>query len=807
MDMLHYIRILSCCLLMTVFSSVYGTEPIYYDDQYGDAYGSALQEALTGQDYAVEGRQKAFIDAFIQAEAIEAFDFQAAVYAKARGHFYWYPQYKATIVIAVDREDPSPPVKGWQDLLYGSRKVGLIIDDPELACAVMAASYGLSGQLQAQVGIDYLRQLQAKDRLILDSHRHRMQSFLATYAGTAGAYILFDYQAAAMNQAGRHLEVIVPREGTLVFTKGLLSHHALNLDNAVLAEGLRHQGMRSLWREGRRQEDEAYQRAVPVQDWTTFLEEMATVSERLQNDVFQINFFTPHIPGEQVFWQLFCLIAVIFWSGSMMRRVVQCGVRQALLGCGFVSAAWIFVRILKFLETDPDVVRWLWYTYFGFELALSWFILWIAYATDRPAGDDCVPLWLRRLAIADAGLELFALTNDWHQWVFTFLPGFVFSNDQYGYGPMYLCIIIGIALQSFWALAVLVRKAWRQRSFKPKTILPFLVLLLSLPYLYGYITGIIWFRRTEVVLVLTGMVFLFLECSLRTGLISSNRGYIALFTRSELAMQIYHGDGSLAFTAAQTVQAGEEAGFHRSSMPITGGYVVWYEDVRDLRRKQEELRRLAQALQRSYQLLCRDEELRREYINVTTKNKLYEELEMVIASKKEPMAKYLALLQKGQPGPEAFQAIRRLNLLACYIKKRCVLLLRGKEKQQLSLEELHLAVEESSKYSREAGLAHALLFSLAGMISTEKALVLYDVYEKWVEQALLYEAPSALFNFYEDHGTVRLTVFFEEAYSWLDLVTPYIRAALPAGWLLECRSSGDAASICVFSAKGGAADG
>jgi hypothetical protein len=89
-------------------------------------------------------------------------------------------------------------------------------------------------------------------------------------------------------------------------------------------------------------------------------------------------------------------------------------------------------------------------------------------------------------------------------------------------------------------------------------------------------------------------------------------------------------------------------------------------------------------------------------------------------------------------------------------------------------------------------------------MSTFGAMLLYDAYESWIEQVLLYSASSVLFNFYEDGQNCCLAVLFEEAYDWLPLAMEQVRKNLDSdAFEITKHVDGDMVSIVIFLPKGG----
>jgi hypothetical protein len=689
----------------------------------------------------------------------------------------------------------------------------------------MAVAYGTSHKIHAENGFDYFYELRDQGRLYVDAKRDRLQYFLNQHDTAAAAYILFDYQAASLIAKGHNLEIIVPKEGTLTFVKGLLSHKPLLIDQKTMLQQLRSSGYRVVLpeqsamslslnslgdfsSEADREKEEQYLPAVMVQDFDLFDAETMKVYQLIQRSLIRVDYLKSRVIGQDLLLMIVTIIVALVGSGNMARRVMQRGVHRALLWSGLITAVWLAVYIFKYLQgnSGDTIVRWCWYTYTGFELLLGLLLLRIAYASDHHIKDEAIPIWLKWLAVFDVFVALVPLTNDFHQLMFTFGNNFADAKDHYGYGHLYLFVMLVIFLHIFWAIGVLIYKAYKQGHLKWNIVVVLMTVLMFCGYIYAYIIGLPQVRKTSVVIAIVWFYFLFLEEAILCGLISSNRGYIDLFTHSNLAMKIFHKDGQVAYEAARST--GGAGNVMELQTAITGGYVVCYENVRELRQKKRELQLLSDALQRSYELLKQQEGIKRDYISLTTKKVLYEELEVVMASKKEAITKYMQLLQTNVSGEQREQAIHRLNLLACFLKKRCVMLLRGREHNRLRVGELRMAVEELRKYAEEAGLSCAVMYTLQKDMDTIQTLRLYDAMQALIEQSLLHSCPSVIFNFYEDGDFLRMTVLFEESYSWLFPVAENLRQRLGRDSLvIYLREGEDAASMDFIISPGGDMNG
>ena len=108
---------------------------------------------------------------------------------------------------------------------------------PDDRLTLAALSYGLEGaDYTGEQAISFLKQLAAAGRLVNNDFSQPV-------------FVCLDYQAVALNQQGRNLQIVVPAQGTLTFTGGLLSNHSLllnaNADELIIASGLRPAGTKT----------------------------------------------------------------------------------------------------------------------------------------------------------------------------------------------------------------------------------------------------------------------------------------------------------------------------------------------------------------------------------------------------------------------------------------------------------------------------------------------------------------------------------------------------------------------------------
>lgn len=730
---------------LLAFTGAFGAV-ILYDHNDGQAYGRILAE-LTGDE--VQGQPSSQLLRWLAEDevlAIEAYDVQAAVLQQNRRiPYYWYPHYTATVVLAVADTCPFP-ITGWQSLAAAPVSLALTADEPESLFFMQAMSYGLDGNLSGQAGMDLLQRIQEQGRLQMAEGPQHLP---------AQVWVLFDYQARQWQRRGAPIHLVVPVEGTLSFQKGLLAKRPLALDDYKLSEILISQG---------------YALIPPspsqyISDNETLFQEADEISRQIDYRLFKRYQPTVLTGTNYLTWYMAVLFLTILWGCRLRRQVLQPPVRQAYLGVIITLCAWILLRCFKlsFPVFWADGIRWSWYSYYLFYGILISLLVWIGYVASHIGLTRPCPSWLKAVFVGNLLLAVAVVTNDFHQWAFTFSAGVVVADSNHGYGPLYFLLALSYGAEFLAVNGALCYASLRQRVGPSwRLVLPLACTLVYGGYVVGYAWGLLNIFHSELVLTTVICTLVWLEIVTKGRFVPANEGYVEFFRQSNLAMQLYDDTGRVCY-ASHDVARNVQADWEAQSMPIRGGWVRWYRDIRPLREKQAALRRVNRALTRSYELRCRAGAIRRQAVDRQVRQRIYRELEEIIAQKRPAIEERLTYLKTARPGPDTDAVVCRLHVLACYLKKRCVLLLRGREDGTLDARELFLALQESQRYLDQAGLQGRVGFDLSGRLPSSVALTLYDVFEEAGEAALAQGESYWLCQFRESEKDWIFSLVLEQA--------------------------------------------
>lgn len=714
---------------------------IAYDRNYGTAYASILQRMCTDEVETlgyIRRRLELFQDRHV--DAVEVYDFEAERYQRGAAEpLYWYPHYTASIVFAVHENAPMP-ITDWTDLRQG---VTILLPDSSPEREIFFLMLARRMYPDSDDGFERLSRMKSMGRLrFYPIHRGVRSIFHG--AEVHDVYVLFAHEADRLIRRGARLRVIEPQGGTISFTKGLLSRRPLTF-SPELATELAEAGYPPV------AEEDSPAHVIPPD----FLRSLRTANTHYHREILGRPVLAPAEPHERLAVLALMLPITVIWGAFIRRRMLHQGARRAVLLLIAMLLLWELDRMMKILTFvhDAALERMLWYLFYVFRAGLSVALLWIAWASDEDVLNRAMPAWLKAVFAFNLLLAALILCNDLHHQVFYFTWSIETQewSDHLAWGAYAYWTIWFVEI--FAALLLLLEKAKAQQVLRPVMALPFALFFLFIVYSIAY-QYVAWVRWPELTAV-TALFFLALvEVCLRTGLMPSNTFHQAFFTHSHLAMQLTDEAGRTVFASATRTPAAS-ADIHTSRMAIHGGALVWHEDLSLLHEQQRQLALSRDALRRSHDLLREEHSIRKQLLGLTLRKHLSDELEAILAAKRPLLRDFRERLMETQDEAEVTRLIRRLNLLSSYLKKRCVLFLKGQEDGTIRTDELSMAVSETCTYLQPLGLRVGVEWSLPHRLRAEAALALFDFFAEFLARAAR-EDTSDVFCRFADSSAVFL---------------------------------------------------
>ena len=439
------------------------------------------------------------------------------------------------------------------------------------------------------------------------------------------------------------------------------------------------------------------------------------------------------------------LLLFALWGFSLDRRIIQRQTLHCLRLTAALMLLWLILRTLKYsVVTGPAAGRYIWYLYYLPMLFLP--LLWVYIALSMGKSEDYrLSRGIGMLSIIPAVLFLLVITNDLHQQVFAFksgVPGLPVSGT-YSYRPLYfICLGWMVGCMAF-SLVCLFRKI-RIPSGERKRITPFVLGCATLLYGILYLSGIPavrwWFGDMNVMFCL--LYAAIYESCIRCRMIPSNTGYVELFEATTLAACIADRSGRIVLrscAAGEDMTCPQEGrrivrpdGMRISSAPISGGYAVWQDNVRQLAELRTRLNANKEEMERNKKKLKDAYLVQKSLHELTEKNRIYNELEAKHSRQTVQMRQMLARCEKSEPA-ERRRLLKKVLLLGTYIKRSANLYFLSSEYQWLPQQELRLTVDEAVRTLTACGTECGVIYRTTGPMRTSEVVRLFELLETVVE--------------------------------------------------------------------------
>lgn len=454
---------------------------------------------------------------------------------------------------------------------------------------------------------------------------------------------------------------------------------------------------------------------------------------------------------------------VIGWCSSVRTRIINKQVRHYLMAVGILLAFWLILRTCKWefiAQNGTHLGRYLWYAYY---IPIVFVPLLGVFIIDHigKAENYKTPNSLKYMYIPAAFLVTAVFTNDLHNLVFSFPGGYQNSESDCRYHILYYITMAWFVILGIYFVVMLIKKS-RVPGSKSFQKLPAVILGISIIFWIMYCMHIVGGDLAAIDCI---MIIALLESAIQSGLIPSNTNYNELFRNSTVSAQIVDADyqpfmvSGTATALTEDVMRSAEAEpvdlgdtiLH--SKAITGGHVLWQDDVKQINALIEELRSTKERLGESNELLRAELELKENRARTEEKSRLYDRIAREVAVQ---LSKAEELLKLAENDPEQTKrAIAKVSVICAYIKRRGNLLMLGEEGNIIPATELEYCIRESLDNLRLGDVFTSLDSKCDGELQLEHAVAVFDFYENIVER-LLDDATAMLIHLDCKDGIIKM---------------------------------------------------
>lgn len=450
---------------------------------------------------------------------------------------------------------------------------------------------------------------------------------------------------------------------------------------------------------------------------------------------------------------------IIAWGISVRKRIIQKQVRRYLISIDSLMLFWFLIRTAKFYfisETaHPVTVRYIWYLYYLPMMFIPLLAVFVAMFVGKPE-DYRLPRRTMLLCVPTVALFLLVMTNDVHQFVFTFPADAVWAASNNGYGAGYYFIIAWLSVLALFMLVKLFIKC-RLRNSHRLIILPNIPILIFIGYVILYYLQVDWLRfifgdlTTMACLLYIATIELCIQCRF----IQSNTHYQELFDASTVGAQITDEDYNICLFSQRAKHVDAELlcrtenspimlddGIRLSGAPIHGGHVIWSEDLSPLLKVLEELEEIKENLEDSNAILEEENALKAREAHIAEQNRLYQIIEQDTAKQIRLMDCLIRQTEGTDTDEEKRKLLKKMLVVGAYLKRRSNLVFLADRSPVVEAKELSLTFGESLDNLEMCGVTCGFHSELTEPFFALTIIAMYDFFEEIIECSL--DAMSSL---------------------------------------------------------------
>lgn len=424
------------------------------------------------------------------------------------------------------------------------------------------------------------------------------------------------------------------------------------------------------------------------------------------------------------------------------------GLSRMMKSLSWMSLLLILLRGIKYSAVSGVgiLARHTWYLYYVPMLLFPLFLFYISLFVSSKENAKTSRIRYAALALTVVLIAL-VLTNDLHQAVFRFQPGFQNWDGDYSRGLLFYAVTFWQYALYFAAIIILVIKCRIVSSRKSAWILlvPFVIgVAMNALLVTGKvprINGSPIFEFPEALIFTAAAV---LECCMQLGLIPTNTDYGKLFHIFSISAQItdntgtpvYSSYSALPLTAAQFgMESGARIGEHTvlHKMKIPGGFGFWQDDMTELDRLNGELAEAKATLSEETELIRLQGELKEKQTKIEQRTLMYDTIARRTWRQSQAISS-LARAAEETDVPAVKDGIRRrIALLGAYIKRYANLTLLSEESDEIEAGELALSVSEVLRYLNFCGIPGEFVGGADCTVKSGAALAVFEAFDDLIE--------------------------------------------------------------------------
>lgn len=432
-----------------------------------------------------------------------------------------------------------------------------------------------------------------------------------------------------------------------------------------------------------------------------------------------------------------------YWTVSVINRVSDKVIRTGLVSTIVLMSLVLFLKLVKYyIFYDETVERFLWYSYY-IPQCLAPAVLMLTVIDMSRKSQKPVYKYRKWLLVPAFLLILLVFTNDWHQQVFSFAEGLQQANDVYKWEWGYYLIFVWIA-GLYLTSGVLLFVKCRISHCRKKAWIPlFLFVACLVCCVLREVFNPSFIKMPETVVFSAVIVC---ESLIRIGFIPSNTDHARYFDVADVSAMIadnrfnveLSSKNAPEITREQVVDAFRHGEIALSkdlllkSKAITGGSVLWTEDMSVINKINDRLAQINATLAEEIDLVSAENQLKEQRSKIEEQNNLYNDIFNIARPRLKKIGKCLA---NAKTDEERDDALRLAVVYGVFLKRRSNLTLT-KVEGLISLSELVYALREVADALTFCNVYLSVFMNGDGYFPAEQIEFLFDFFEDCIERAL-----------------------------------------------------------------------
>ena len=534
--------------------------------------------------------------------------------------------------------------------------------------------------------------------------------------------------------------------------------------------------------------EEYIQRSLRIEDHKVYNMQLMRSQSIFRKQVLGLPFFQSGSEEEKQLIVLLIIPFLLIWIASIYYRLDDSAIKRPMAILLFWLGVLVIFHFMQVMYSNSIGVLVISYMRFLpiFGMVESWYYTGLSLAESREQISTNLrkKSWLLTIFLY---LEaILVLSNEFHDLVFSMSYYLVINR----LGIFFYLIVISLFLTTLSGILLILKAQYRQTI--RSALVPVFVLIFGTLVNVYFFSNRITLSRSPLDFINLIIPVLFLESCLQSHLIPVNTGYFKLFRSAPVKLRLLTEDLQTIYPEEQyplsfkdlkrirtaiedanererhgeVVEAGsiqvknsKKSNIVYNIGQISGGYLIWENDISDLQQLTGELSAITKRLEHQAGILKKEQEIRSQHLSMNIRRKMLQNIENSLSAKMEEMRSSFEVI-RNRHGDRDFvkQELSRVKLMVSQCKRKSNLLVRSEE--MITMEEMKLILNEVLADAKSAGISGFAFSQGEEAVAVTYVLVFYDYLQYLLQKSVDDGASQYFITFSSQGGRAMMTILY-----------------------------------------------